>query len=108
MFSYFGKIVRYLNFHSQLVAKMVKVNSDPYSGEGTIWFDYFNVTGDFNVTEGSNITGAPMLRGTPMLQGPPMLRETPMLQETPMLRGRPPRRKRITLAQLSRGLWVVF
>ena len=24
---------------------MVKVNSNDQSGEGTIWFDYFNVTG---------------------------------------------------------------
>ena len=34
-----------LNFHSQLVVKMVKVNSNDDSGEGTIWFDYFNITG---------------------------------------------------------------
>ena len=35
----------YMNFHSQLVVKMVKVNPNDQSGEGTIWFDYFSVTG---------------------------------------------------------------
>ena len=39
------KIIRTPNFHSSLIVKMVRVNPNPEPGEGTIWFDYFNVTG---------------------------------------------------------------
>ena len=85
MFSYFGKIVRYLNFHSQLVIKMVKVNSDPYSGEGTIWFDYFNVTGDFNVTGGSNITGASNVTGDSNVTGASNVTGDPNVTGVPSL-----------------------
>jgi hypothetical protein len=49
------KIVPCLNFHSQLVVKMVKVNPNDQSGEGTVWFDYFNVTGAPSPQKKNNI-----------------------------------------------------
>ena len=58
------KFVRKLNLHSQLVVKMVKINLDPQEGEGTIWFDYFNVTG-------VPLAGVPLASTTPSPVAPP-------------------------------------